>query len=211
MLIFDLDGTLVDSLDDLTDAANAALAAIGRPAISSATLKSYVGDGLSNLLKRCLGTDLSGLEAAHAAFEAHYSHHAARKTRPYPGIPDLLASLHSEPMAVVSNKPFHFCAQILETLDLARHFAIILGGDSLPEKKPSPLPLEAALRSVSHQNQTSLMIGDGPQDIRAARRAGIPSVATLWGFTSLPILAAEHPTHLAQTVEDLAALLRVRA
>jgi phosphoglycolate phosphatase len=206
-LLFDLDGTLIDSGTDIASAANEALSDIGRARLPEAAVRSFVGDGARNLMLRCLGGDASLLGPALAAFEAAYQRVALEHTRLFPGIRPLLDELAGLPMAVISNKPEPFCRQILGGLGVADRFALVAGGETFDERKPSPIPFLAALERIGAPAGGAIVVGDGPQDIRGARAAGLRSCAASWGFTARDVLEREGPTWFAPTVNDLRELL----
>jgi phosphoglycolate phosphatase len=202
-VLFDLDGTLIDSGADIASAANTALRTLGRPELREAVIRSYVGDGVANLMRRCVGGDDPVPDEAVAWFQVAYQKCALDRTVLYPGIRELLADLDRTPLAVVSNKPEAFCHRILEGLGVARHFRLIAGGETFPEKKPSPAPYLTILDRFGVSRNEALVVGDGPQDVRAARAAGIRSCAVLWGFTPREKLAAEGPDLLVASVAEL--------
>ncbi|RME39861.1 MAG: HAD family hydrolase, partial [Deltaproteobacteria bacterium] len=132
-LIFDLDGTLLDSLPDLTLAANAIRSRLGLEAVDADRVRACVGDGARKLLERLLPEHLFSEERL-AQFLAIYRQHLTDQTRPFEGIPQLLERLSGHPRALVTNKPEEMACEILDRLDLARHFSVVFGGDSFPEK-----------------------------------------------------------------------------
>lgn len=192
-LAFDLDGTLVDSLPDLAAAANAMREHFGLPRLSDARVASHVGDGLAKLVHRTLTDERDGVaepaqwEAGLAFFARHYREHLADLTRPYAGVVEALELLRARrlPLAVVTNKPAGFAVPLLEQLGLAGHFSLILGGDSLPEKKPSALPLTHTAEVLGVAPERLAMVGDSINDVLAARAAGCPVVAVSYGYGEL--------------------------
>lgn len=209
-ILFDLDGTLVDSGRDLADAANATLAGFGLRPLPEPVIRGFVGDGLEQLLRRCLGpAHLHHLPDALRIWPLHYGPGSLRSTRLYPGIRDLLSDLSRgpAPLAVVSNKPEVFCRSILEGLDVARWFREVAGGDTFSEKKPSPEPLLGLCARLGADPPAAVFVGDGVQDLRAARAAGMPAVAVLWGFSAPEVIAAEQPDSVVRSVSELRALL----
>lgn len=195
----DLDGTLVDSLPDLAATANAMRAHLGLPQLEAARIASHVGDGLARLVHRCITDQIDG-EADAATWEtgmrfyaAHYRDHIADATRPYPGVVEALQLLRTLklPLVVITNKPAAFTMPLLEKLELADHFCLVLGGDSLPEKKPSALPLEHTCEVLGITPENLLMVGDSKNDILAARAAGSPVAAVNYGYGDLAPDAAD--------------------
>ncbi len=210
-VIFDLDGTLVDSLADIAGSTNAVLEGLWRRPVPTARIRTYVGDGLAELLRRCLD-EQSELEAPPmeellARYRRHHLEHLLDHSRPYPGVQQLLSGLRGRPLAVVTNKAEESARRVLEGLDLARHFVSIAGADTHAEKKPSPLPLRAAMRALGSEPGDTCMVGDGLPDVGAALAAGMPPVAVLWGFTSRSALAAAGARTFARDVAELAQIL----
>ena len=186
-ILFDLDGTLVDSVPDLAAAANALLAEHGRPPLSPAQVTAMVGDGAAKLVERALSA--SGLAAlplapALARVLSLYQADATTRTRPYPGVPDVLTALGAagSRLAVCTNKPERATRAVLEGLGLARHFTVVLGGDSLAARKPDPAPLLAALDRLGAPRAAAAMVGDHRNDVLAAQAAGIPAVFARYGY-----------------------------
>lgn len=182
-VLFDLDGTLIDSLPDLHAAANAMLEEMGRPALDLETARGFIGNGVPKLVERCLdatgGRDEGVFAAALARFRDAYAADPATLTRPYPGVPETLAALREAGFAlgVVTNKPAAPAETILAALGLRAHFGALIGGDSLPVMKPDPAPLAAAKEALG--GGPAIYVGDSETDEAAARNAGLP----FWFFT----------------------------
>jgi phosphoglycolate phosphatase len=172
-VLFDLDGTLVDSLGDLAAAVNSTLVHLGLDPLAEEVVRGFVGDGAGRLVERALGSRTDLLERALPFFRETYAAGCTQRTRPLPGVPALLDRLSGTPMAVVSNKPSSYCAPILAATGLARHFRAVLGGDDATALKPSPRLLLEALRILEVAPGRAVMVGDGIQDLRAASAAGI--------------------------------------
>lgn len=195
----DLDGTLVDSLPDLAAAANAMRAHLGLPPLAPERVASHVGDGMARLVHRTITDDTHAdadpatWEAGMRFFASHYHEHIADFTRPYPGVVEALQLLRTLqlPLVVITNKPAGFTVPLLEKLELAGLFSLVLGGDSLPEKKPSALPLVHACEVLGIQPGKLLMVGDSKNDILAARAAGSPVAAVDYGYGDLAPDAAD--------------------
>ncbi len=170
-LLFDLDGTLVDSLPDLAGSINRLRAELNLPPLSRQQVAVMVGDGATMLVKRALGPQLFQPQYLHR-FMRIYAAHLTDETRCYPGIEALLSGHDPKRMAVVTNKPYQLSVHLLEALDLLRFFKIVIGGDSLPEKKPHPLPVEKALAGLGARPEQAVMIGDHHTDIVAGQAAG---------------------------------------
>ena len=182
-VLFDLDGTLVDSSQDLTSAVNAMLGELGLPTRTRAEVLTFVGDGARDLVTRALPAERSDLvDRAFARFGELYGHRLLDATRPYPGIPAALKRLGHLKLAVASNKPERFCRRIVEGLGVAPYFKLVVGGDSLPVRKPDPAVLLAITQRLGVRPTAALLVGDGAQDIEAARRAGLTSCGVAWGY-----------------------------
>jgi phosphoglycolate phosphatase len=169
-LLFDLDGTLVDSIPDITLSINLLRAELDLPPLSLASTTAMVGDGASLLVERAT-KDIFRPELI-KRFITIYREHLLDNTRCYPGIEDLLSRYPAQHMAVVSNKPYSLTLGVLDGLDLRKHFDCVIGGDSLPQKKPHPEPVLEALRRLGATASNSIMIGDNHTDLRAGHAAG---------------------------------------
>lgn len=188
---FDLDGTLLDTLPDLAAAGNAMLSELGRETVSEVVVRSYIGDGVPALTKRLLTGSLHGepdgalFEQALASFQAHYREGLSRATRSYPGVVEGLVHLQAIGLrlACVTNKPEGFTRPLLEAHGLDAFFEVVLGGDSLPRKKPDPLPLRHCCEVFGITPPALLYCGDSAIDVAAARAAGSPVVCVPYGYT----------------------------
>ena len=203
-IAFDLDGTLCHTLPDLVAAANASRAHMGLPPLPDATIESYIGDGIPRLVHRVLTTrrdgDADAPPAAHAEayryFTAYYLEHLSDKTRPYPHVAETLAALAQRgiALAVITNKNEILAVELLKQLGLADYFSLILGGDSLSEKKPSPLPLQHATEVLGIDPANMIMVGDSRNDIIAAKAAGCLSVGVTFGYGDMTLLSQDKAT-----------------
>jgi phosphoglycolate phosphatase len=204
-LIFDLDGTLIDSKLDLALAVNAALEELGRPELRHETIFSYVGQGAASLIARALGegaTDeecLRGLEF----FIKYYSAHKLDHTALYPGVRETLDTLKGMPMAILTNKPVKASLGIVEGLGLADHFRFVYGGNSFERKKPDPMGVENIMREFGAAPAQVMFVGDSEIDVLTARNAGTWVCGVTYGFGSH--LLAEYPPDLL--VDNLTELL----
>lgn len=201
-IAFDLDGTLVDSVPDLAASANAMRVELGLPELPRDIVQSYVGDGIAVLVHRSLTADHHGtadddlLERGFPIFMRHYAHNIANATRPYPetetGL-ELLKTL-GLPLAVVTNKSEMLAVKLLKELNLMDYFSIVVGGDTLPERKPAPEPLRHAAEVMGVQPENMLMVGDSHNDFLAAKAAGCPSVGVLFGYGDMTELSRDEAT-----------------
>ncbi len=185
-LIFDLDGTLIDSQGDLIASVNAMLREMRRVVLAPEVISGYIGHGAPLLVSRALGG--SAHEEEHAAalrfFLAHYEKHKLDSTRAYPGAAETLAQLHAQniPMAVLTNKPIRISVRILEALELAKYFHVIYGGNSFETKKPDPFGARKILAEMHAAPAEAMIVGDSEVDIQTARNAGMQAAAVNYGF-----------------------------
>jgi phosphoglycolate phosphatase len=186
LLIFDLDGTLIDSKLDLVHSVNATRALMDLPPISDELVASYVGNGAPVLVRRALGASASEADVQRGLeyFLAYYREHMLDNTRLYPGVKDALDHLLTGgmKMAVLTNKPVRFSRSLVEGLGLAQHFFQVYGGNSFEQKKPHPVGVEALLAESGAVRDRTIMIGDSAVDIRTARNASIQACGVTYGF-----------------------------
>ncbi len=173
-LVFDLDGTLIDSKLDLALSVNATLERLGRAPLSEGRIFGYVGQGAPRLIEQALGPEATAEECRHGLeyFLAYYRDHMLDNTITYAGVREGLAALEGMPMAVLTNKPVRFSEQILEGLGLGRYFRFVYGGNSFPTKKPDPAGMEVLLRDFGAAPQQIMLVGDSEIDVQTARNAG---------------------------------------
>ena len=185
LITFDLDGTLVDSLRDLSDSANAMLAHYGAPPLDEETVGSMVGEGAATLVTRVLGSRALHVPAHEAlpVFLAIYDDRLVRHTRPYDGIPEALRQLGaSTPLAVLTNKPEAASERLLVELDLRRHFRWVIGGDTPLGRKPQPRAFQALMQSAGVAAGATVLVGDSAVDVQTARNAGARLCVARYGF-----------------------------
>lgn len=185
-LIFDLDGTLIDSKMDLIHAVNAMLVEMGRERLAAEVISGYIGHGAPVLVARALGARAPEGECAHALqfFLKYYEEHKLDNTCAYPGVEETLAGLWRRqlPMAVLTNKPVRISVRILEALGLAKYFRSIYGGNSFETKKPDPLGANTILREMGVAAREAAIVGDSEVDVQTARNAGTAAIAVNFGF-----------------------------
>ncbi len=179
--LFDLDGTLVDSVADLATAVNLLRAELNLEPIKQETVRRYVGDGARMLVRRALPEDLHR-EAHLERFLFYYRAHLLDQTRTYPGIMEFLDSREPARMAVVTNKPYLLTMELLYGLNLTSYFGAIIGGDSCRAKKPDPLPVRTALRQLDAHPRRAVMIGDHHTDLHSGQSAGLATCFCTWGM-----------------------------
>ena len=203
-LIFDLDGTLIDSKLDLAHSVNAALEHMKREPLAHETIYSYVGNGAPALVRRALGEGATDEEAdaGLAHFLSYYRAHMLDNTVPYPGVREGLAALEKYPMAVLTNKPVHFSRAILDGLGMLRYFRFVYGGNSFEKKKPHPMGTETLLRDLKAGPREAMIVGDSDVDVRTARNAGTWVCGVSYGLGAEGMLA--HPPDLmVDSLEEL--------
>jgi phosphoglycolate phosphatase len=188
LVIFDLDGTLIDSRLDLVNSVNAVLRHFRRPELPGEVIASYVGDGVSMLVRRALGDpqDEGFFKEALECFLAYYREHKLDHTEVYAGIPEALDEIQSNArkpkLAVLSNKPVNPARAIVEALGLARFFDRIYGGNSFETKKPDPLGVNTLLEETGTAVENAIIIGDSSIDVLTGRNAGISTCGVTYGF-----------------------------
>jgi phosphoglycolate phosphatase len=186
----DLDGTLLDTLPDIAEAADRMLRDLGQPAVGVEVVRGYVGRGISRLVKRLLTGDLEAEPEAHCfaralpLFEQHYRDTFTQRSRPFPGAVEGLERMRAArlKLACVTNKAQAFTVPLLERTGLQPYFDLVVSGDSLPRKKPDPLPLLHIAQCFGVAPSALLLIGDSDNDTEAARAAGCPVACVPYGY-----------------------------
>ena len=194
IVIFDLDGTLVDTAPDIIDALNRTLDGKGLPPVDDATGRRFIGGGARQLVADGIAHAAGEAEAegeidrAYDKFIAFYTERSVVHSAPYPGVRETLEelSLAGLPMGVCTNKPQALSVDVLNGLDLMDHFRTVVGGDALPERKPAPHHLIETANRVAPDYTAAVLIGDSPTDVATARNARIPIVAVDYGYTDVP-------------------------
>lgn len=185
LIIFDLDGTLIDSSEDIAWAANRVLADLGHGKMDSEKVKEGIGWGVKSLLEKMMPEEgAERIEYARTRFLDYYWDHCVESTYLYSGVRETIEYFSEKrtKMAVVTNKPVRFSEKILMDFDLMRYFGIILGGDSVVNRKPHPEPIEKAISYIGVTRDRSVIVGDSPVDCEAGKRAGIATVGVEYGF-----------------------------
>jgi len=183
-LIFDLDGTLIDSKSDLIRSVNAMLQELRRPQLAAETISGYIGHGAPQLVARALGGTATEEELKFALqfFLAYYEDHKMDSTCAYPEVAETLQRLRHLPMAVLTNKPTRISVRILNALGLAHYFRVVYGGNSFETKKPDPFGAVTILRELGVAPSEALLVGDSEVDVQTARNAGTLAAAVNYGF-----------------------------
>jgi phosphoglycolate phosphatase len=210
-VLFDLDGTLLDTIADLADGANRMLAELGRPPRALAEIHSFVGKGIPNLVRRCMTEDTHATEAeieqAILVFRRHYAEVNGRQTTIYPGIVETLDAMRAMDLrlACVTNKAAAFTLPLLDRMGLTRYFGAIVSGDTLATKKPDPAVLHHACALLGVDSTAALMIGDSENDALAARAAGMPVLLVTYGYSEgMPVDTIECDGLLSNAIGALA-------
>jgi phosphoglycolate phosphatase len=208
LLIFDLDGTLVDSEMDLALSVNAVRREMGLEALPITRVASYVGQGVTVLIRRALGEDASEetVEKAVARFLHYYREHMLDNTLPYPGVRESLAELGAKKLAVLTNKPVDFSKALLAGLKMAHHFSHIYGGNSFEQKKPDPVGVFKLMADLRVPREATLIIGDSDTDVLTGRNAGAWTCGVTYGIGSRT-LEATPPDLLLGDLRELPPLL----
>ena len=215
LLIFDLDGTLIDSQLDLVHSINAMLWHFGKPELPGEVIATYVGDGAPMLVRRALGDpeDEHFVQEALNYFLAYYREHKLDNTRAYEGVHEALRSIrrtnNGQPrkMAVLSNKPVNPSRAIIDGLGLAEFFGHIYGGNSFPTKKPDPLGAQKLLEETGCRPQETVIVGDSSNDILTGRNAGLWTIGVRYGFAP-QTLELTPPDVLLDSPQELAEVFR---
>jgi phosphoglycolate phosphatase len=207
LLIFDLDGTLIDSKKDLANAANAARGHMGMPPIADERVHSYVGNGAPVLIRRVLGAEATEAQVQEALefFLEYYRDHMLDSTALYPGVREALDRLRDAGvrMAVLTNKPVRISRAIVEGLGMGGHFQQVYGGNSFDFKKPHPIGVETLIAECGASRERTMMVGDSSVDTQTARNANVQSCGVTYGFQP-ETLETVPPDLLVDRMEELA-------
>jgi len=184
LLVFDLDGTLVDSKQDLALSVNAMREEMGLAPLTLELISSYVGHGVTLLVRRSLGTQATdeNVEKGLAFFLDYYRQHMLDNTTPYPGVSEALEKLKGHKMAVLTNKPVNFSREMISRLGFAPYFSYVYGGNSFPQKKPDPVGLHKLMEDLQVSAKETVMVGDSDTDILTGRNAGVLTCGVTYGF-----------------------------
>lgn len=209
-VIFDLDGTLLNTLDDLADSVNAALTSNGLPRRTVEEVREFVGNGVYNLMVKAVGSrEHPNFEKAFSDFKAHYAVHCMDKTAPYAGIMELLKELSAQgyKLAVVSNK-FDAAVKKLNTQYFDGYIPVAIGEKENVRKKPAPDSVFEAMKELGSKAENTVYVGDSDVDIMTAQNAGILCISVIWGFRDEAFLAEHGAVTYAKTPEDIKRFLK---
>ncbi|WP_299204916.1 phosphoglycolate phosphatase [uncultured Amphritea sp.] len=214
LVLFDLDGTLLDSAPDLTLAIDRMLASLDRPIAGPERVRNWVGNGAQMLVRRALTQsdtpcgdepELALFNQAFELFLKHYGQCCAEQSTLYPGVQELISFLYDSQvsMGLVTNKPMSFTETLLDEFSLRRYFSVVLGGDSLSEKKPHPMPLQYAMDKLKVTPLQTLMVGDSRSDIKAAQAAGCKVAAVSYGYNHGELVSSYNPDIIIDNLIEL--------
>ncbi len=215
MILLDLDGTLVDSVPDLTFCVDAMMAQLGRAPRGEAAVRNWVGNGIERLVRRALIGALDGepdeaeYQRAYPRFLALYAEHTFERSVLYPGVREGIDFMRSAgyPLGCVTNKAAQFTEPLLRHLGLRDDFGIVISGDTLARRKPDPLPLLHAAAHFGVDPSESLMIGDSVSDVRAARAAGFGIICTSYGYNHGQDIRTAEPDAVVDSLDELRGLV----
>lgn len=215
LVMFDLDGTLVDSVPDLAWCADRTLEDLGLPLVGEDKTRDYVGNGIYVLVKRILTQQLDGepepalYDKALPIFWEYYRNNVSQFSQLYDGVQEALDALKAQgiKLACVTNKAEEFTKTLLAHLNIDTYFEVMVGGDTLEKKKPDPMPLLHIAKTAGVPIENSLMVGDSRHDIAAARAANMRVVAVPYGYNHGDDIAESNPDAIVQSLAELPALL----
>lgn len=209
VLIFDLDGTLVDSKKDLTNSVNHVRSTFRLPELTEHEISSFIGDGAQMLIQRALGADASpaDVHAGLQLFLSYYREHMLDQSVLYPGVYETLNRLSSHRLAVLTNKPIRFSRTMLEGLGILDRFAAVYGGNSFERKKPDPIGVFQILKDTGAEREKTWMIGDSGVDVLTGRNAGVRTCGVSWGYATESFKTAP-PDVLIHRFEELEEIVR---
>lgn len=211
LIIYDLDGTLADTREDISRSANHMRGQLGLPPLPREEICRFVGLGLKQLVENCLGTgDSVRVEEGMKIYRAFYTEHLLDNTVLYPSVTEVLEHFRGRTQAVVTNKPDPYSRDILTALGVAGYFAEIIAGNSGYAKKPDPASLMALMEKEKALPDQTLLVGDSPVDIQTGARAGVHTIAVAQGFVPREELESAGPHALVEDFSELLELVRAR-
>jgi len=208
LIIFDLDGTLVNTLEDIAASVNFTLSQLGRAPLTEDTVRQYVGDGIETLMIRSLGGETENITEAVNIYKEHHRANLVVRSRLYPTVTETLYYFRKIPMAVVSNKTMEFIAPLLDRLGIEGYFKLVIGADYGLPLKPAPDAVLKILANFDMPKQRSVIVGDGTTDVRAGKAAGIITCSVTYGFRSVEELQKADPDYIIPELSDLKELFR---
>lgn len=209
-VIFDMDGTILETLEDICDSVNVTMDHLGYPRRTLDEVRRFVGNGAAKLIERCMpgGAEDPKFAMALEFYKAYYDAHAQIKTGPYEGIPELLAELNRRgvKVAVVSNKPDESVKQLCQVY-FPGLFPVAIGDRAEWRKKPAPDSVREAMRLLQAKPETTVYVGDSEVDVATANNAGLPCITVTWGFRDMDVLRQHGARVFAHTAQELLELL----
>ena len=215
LIMYDLDGTLVDSVPDLAIAVQKMQQDLSLPVADTQTITLWVGNGIPTLIKRSLANDMSGDEPniiepslfakAQTCFNHHYSQELGLHSRLYDGVLPFLQAMADQQVkqAIITNKTAVFTEKLLKIMAIDSFFELCIGGDTLAEKKPHPLPLQHTIKQLNSRRSNSLMIGDSSNDVNAAKAAGVKVAGLTYGYNHGEPISASDPDIILSSLTEL--------
>lgn len=208
-MIFDLDGTLVDSKKDLTSSVNHVRKSFGFSPLTEDEIAGFIGDGAQMLIQRALGSEVSEPEVQSGLqlFLSYYREHMLDESVLYPGVAETLERLSDCPLAVLTNKPIRFSRTMLEGLGILGYFAAVYGGNSFEKKKPDPIGIFQILKDTHARLDATWMIGDSAVDVLTGKSAGVATCGVLWGYAA-ETFKQTPPDFMIHRFDELESLVR---
>jgi phosphoglycolate phosphatase len=208
LLIFDLDGTLVNTLEDIAASVNYTLSRLNSPLLPLGRVRQYVGDGIEMLMARSLGGRDERLDAAVSLYKEHHRRNLVVRSSLYPSVRETLEHFKSLPLSMISNKSAEFIGPLLEGLGIGRYFKIIIGADAGLLLKPAPDAVLSILSALKVPKERAVIVGDGTSDILAGKAAGVLTCAVTYGFRSEDELRKAGPDHVIHELSELKDLFK---
>ena len=207
LIVYDFDGTLVDTFSDIAGSVNLALTEMGLNPLDKKTIRGNIGSGMLNLMTRSLiKSDCNDIETSVLLFQKHYSHHLLDNTNFYPNGKETVEYFLDKTNAILSNKPISFIEKILKALSFSKPFDSIIGGDSLDVKKPDPKGLILIMNKFNCSPEKTLMVGDSAIDIETGKHAGVITCGVTYGLGNLDSLTNSKPDYLIDNLSQLKSL-----
>lgn len=202
LLIFDLDGTLADTLEDIAASVNHTLRSLEKAPLSADRVRRYVGDGIEMLLTRSLGGS-ERLAEATAIYREHHRRNLVVHTRLYPAVRETLEHFKSLPMGVITNKAREFSEPLLERLGIRNYFSLVIGAEDGLPLKPAPDSIQKIMETLHVPREHTAIVGDGTTDVRAGKAAGVTTCSVTYGFRPEEELRSAGPDHLIHAFPEL--------
>ena len=204
LIVYDFDGTLVDTFADIAGSVNLALTEMGLESLNKKTIRENIGSGMLNLMTRSLiNSGSNDIETSVLLFQKHYSHHLLDQTNFYPNGKEIVEYFLDKKNAILSNKPISFIEKILKALSFSKPFDSIIGGDSLDVKKPDPKGLLVMMNKFNCSPEKTLMVGDSAIDIETGKHAGVITCGVTYGLGNLDSLTNSNPDYLIDNLSQL--------